>query len=421
MDRFALSYGEIAGGILALSAALHRRLGASDFGVKLSAALRHPRNSRKRKEYRAIVRTRLEQQRHDAHGAKLPVPLQRLPDLSARLDVDAPSNATSQSRIQRWVKWLRRGSPRDTPALMTKLSLIALLRESAIRLRQNGWGQTPRGRLLIDAFLWPSDYAKLKAIYCKFYGTPLRLTRPVLFSDSLPRKLFNRTALQTIFADKIAVRDFVRSKVGESVLTQLYWTGTDLQDLKPKLLPNEFVLKANHGSGMSLIAHDRDTVDWNLFRETAKEWLALDYSEGWAEWQYRWIPRALLIEEYLPGNDGEPPLDYKFFCFGGRAKLVQIDFDRFTNHKRTFVDRSFKVVDFSLVYPRYSGSLLARPKHFDEMIAIAEVLAKDQPFLRVDLYDVGRPIFGELTLHPEAGLARFDPPEFDHYLGDWLA
>jgi hypothetical protein len=310
----------------------------------------------------------------------------------------------------------------DSLALMTKTSHIALLRESAMRLRQKGWGRTPRGRLLIDAFLWPSDYVKLKEEYYKFYGRPLRLMRPVLFSEKLQRrKLFNRTALQTIFADKIAVRDYVKSKVGENVLTRLYWTGNDLRDLKPEFLPNQFVLKANHGSNMNLIVHDRDTVDWNSFRETTKGWLASDYSEDWAEWQYRWIPRALLIEEYLLGKNGEPPLDYKFFCFGGRAKIVQIDFDRFTNHTRAFVDRSFKVVDFGFVYPRYSGPLLARPKIFDEMIAIAEGLAKDEPFLRVDLYDVGKPIFGELTLHPESGFARFDPPEFDHYLGDWLA
>ena len=98
--------------------------------------------------------------------------------------------------------------------------------------------------------------------------------------------------MHTIFADKIAVRNYVRSKIGESVLTRLYWTGTDLQDLKPEFLPSRFVLKANHGCDMNLIVRDRDAVDWNTFRETTKGWLARGYGELRGEWQYRWIPRG---------------------------------------------------------------------------------------------------------------------------------
>ena len=51
------------------------------------------------------------------------------------------------------------------------------------------------------------------------------------------------------------------------------------------------------------------------------------------------------------------------------------------------------------------------------MRQIAERLAADEAFLRVDLYDVGRPIFGELTLHPNGGRVQFDPPEWDLRLG----
>jgi len=35
------------------------------------------------------------------------------------------------------------------------------------------------------------------------------------------------------------------------------------------------------------------------------------------------------------------------------------------------------------------------------MIEMTEALAGRKSFIRVDLYDIGRPIFGELTLHPE--------------------
>ena len=51
------------------------------------------------------------------------------------------------------------------------------------------------------------------------------------------------------------------------------------------------------------------------------------------------------------------------------------------------------------------------------MREIAERLAMEELFVRVDLYDVGRPVFGELTLHPGAGHAKFEPPELDEQLG----
>jgi hypothetical protein len=48
---------------------------------------------------------------------------------------------------------------------------------------------------------------------------------------------------------------------------------------------------------------------------------------------------------------------------------------------------------------------------------IAECLSEEEPFLRIDLYDIGRPMFGEIAMHPETGLGRWDPPEWDQMLG----
>jgi len=57
--------------------------------------------------------------------------------------------------------------------------------------------------------------------------------------------------------------------------------------------------------------------------------------------------------------------------------------------------------------------MIIRPACFEQMIQIAEKLSQGEIVIRVDLYDLGRPIFGELTLHPEAGTGRFTPAEWD--------
>jgi hypothetical protein len=54
------------------------------------------------------------------------------------------------------------------------------------------------------------------------------------------------------------------------------------------------------------------------------------------------------------------------------------------------------------------------------MIDLAERIAQGFDFLRVDLYQVEERIyFGEITVYPNAGLAPFQPAEWDRKLGDW--
>ena len=68
------------------------------------------------------------------------------------------------------------------------------------------------------------------------------------------------------------------------------------------------------------------------------------------------------------------------------------------------------------VHPPCLGDLTC-PTCYQQMREIAECLSIGEPFLRVDLYDVGRPAFGELTLHPQAGHGQFEPSEWDQRLG----
>ena len=55
------------------------------------------------------------------------------------------------------------------------------------------------------------------------------------------------------------------------------------------------------------------------------------------------------------------------------------------------------------------------------MIQIAEKLAQNIPFVRVDFYEINDKLyFGELTFFPGAGLTKFEPEEFDQKFGDLI-
>ena len=62
-----------------------------------------------------------------------------------------------------------------------------------------------------------------------------------------------------------------------------------------------------------------------------------------------------------------------------------------------------------------------KPKKYDQMLRLAEKLAADFPFVRVDLYEIeSRIYFSEFTLTPVGGFIPFNPPEWDLKLGSML-
>ena len=67
------------------------------------------------------------------------------------------------------------------------------------------------------------------------------------------------------------------------------------------------------------------------------------------------------------------------------------------------------------------GYIIELPNNLKEMIALAERLSKNDPFLRVDFYNVnGRILFGELTFYPTSGLGKWTTEESDMKIGKYL-
>ena len=61
------------------------------------------------------------------------------------------------------------------------------------------------------------------------------------------------------------------------------------------------------------------------------------------------------------------------------------------------------------------------PNNIKEMIALAERLSKNEPFLRVDFYNVnGIIFFGELTFYPASGMGKWTTEEADMKIGEYF-
>ncbi len=273
------------------------------------------------------------------------------------------------------------------------------------------------GRHIADAILLPYDVKNIFSAYRAGFNTYPNFIHPRNFNEYIQRcKLTCRGSFYTQCTDKLLVRDYIEKKIGGGYLTKLLWHGKDLRTVDISALPDSFIIKANQGSGANIIVRDKDSFDFDKACHTTSAWLEHDNSIHYAEWQYRWIEPQLLIEELLTNADGSIPYDYKFFCFRGRAEFLQIDFDRYSDHRRNLYDRDFNLLPVKLQYPNYF-SPVEKPKCYDEMRSLSETISNGEPFVRVDLYDVNGPIFGEMTFSPGAGRERFEPEEWNVRLG----
>lgn len=254
---------------------------------------------------------------------------------------------------------------------------------------------------IVDALLFPRDFALAIALGKGSSRSIPHLLHPRDFNEAtLKRMLFDREWKYAEWSDKFAVRDYVRKKVGPSILVPLLWSGTDLKEVEKMELPSRFVIKANHGSGTNLIVRDKTVFDWKEALKTTANWLREDYSARFGEWQYRWMSRKILVEQFLEQPDGLL-LDFKIHVFHGKPLFVQV-IDRVGTHCECGYDPQWNRLGWALTYPVLNDPI-PKPKNLSEMLEIAHELSDDTPYVRVDLYNIeGKVFFGELTLHPGA-------------------
>jgi hypothetical protein len=252
----------------------------------------------------------------------------------------------------------------------------------------------------------------------RVHGQLPNIVCPTTFSEKiLHRNLFDRRPLLREIADKAAVRSYVEARLGAQVLPQLYWLTTQPESIPFDDLPDKFVVKPTHGSGWFEVVTDKSTLNRVALLDTCADWLKRSYYDETGEIVYKHIRPRILVEQFIDDGSGGLPSDYKLFVFGGRVEFIYVVTDRLTNHKRRLYSRAWEKLDVRLESAEAEGEG-PRPPHLLDMIAAAETLGRDWDFIRVDMYDTPTQFyFGELTMTPGGGRFRFDPKEYDRYLG----
>lgn len=236
------------------------------------------------------------------------------------------------------------------------------------------------------------------------------LLKPQTFNQKLCYKMvFDRRPLVVTFADKLRAREYVRQKIGSDVLLNLLVVATSPDDIHFDQLPWRFVLKTNHGSGYVRIVKDKTLEDESDLRRICRGWLSQNYGDLTGEWAYKSITPKIMVESFLENGNGDVASDYKFFVFNGRVFMIQVDLDRFTDHRNAVFTPDWQRIQVRYVCPT-ADRPVAKPACLERMLKMAECLGAETDFVRVDLFEVdGRVYFGELTNYPLGGPRNLNP------------
>lgn len=268
------------------------------------------------------------------------------------------------------------------------------------------------------------DEPMLKFQYWIKTGRYLDLHNPKRFTEKLQwYKLYYRNPLMKQCVNKFAVREYVKSKGLENTLVKLYAHYDHVNDINWDEIPDNFVIKTQHGGGglNVLLCHDKsEETRKKIVSKLSYNTIITPSKRGGREWAYWEISTGIVIEELLVNREyPEAGInDYKIFCYNGHAKYIIVDVDRYIGHKRNFYDINWNNLHVRSDCPP-SDREVEQPDNLEEMLKIAEKLSKDFPYVRVDLYNVsGKVYFGELTFYPWSGYVQFTPDEWDLKFGE---
>jgi len=266
------------------------------------------------------------------------------------------------------------------------------------------------------------DKFYVKAQYWLKTGKKLNLKNPQTFSEKLQwLKLYDKKPEYTIMADKITAKKYVANIIGDEYIIPTLGVWNRFEDINFDELPDQFVLKTNHDSGGIIICKNKNNLNIDFARNKLEKHLRRNVYAVSREYPYKNIKPQIFAEKYMVDESGTELKDYKFFCFNGQVKYIQVDFNRFTNHQRNIYDTHWRFQDFMIKYPNNKNYMIKKPVNLDKMISIAETLSKGLPHLRVDLYSIDNNIyFGELSFCHGSGMERFTPNEWDHKFGSLL-
>lgn len=232
----------------------------------------------------------------------------------------------------------------------------------------------------------------------------------------------------TQLSDKLQAKAYAQQRVPELRVAEVFQVEADPTRLRFDSLPPVAMLKTNHSSGTVKVI--RAPYDRDALVQLATRWLQQRWPDckQRIEHHYRGIAPRVFLEEFLADDPDVSVAEYRFMVFHGRVELVYHVAHFPDGSREKFVlDRAWQpkpIPRFEAIgLPAYIANpnkLPSPPPVFERMLAAAETLADDFPYVRIDLFHArGAMYFGEMTFAPLNTFFKF-PYATDLQLGALL-
>ncbi|MCA1241594.1 hypothetical protein LC092_04000 [Stappia stellulata] len=196
---------------------------------------------------------------------------------------------------------------------------------------------------------------------------------------------------RVLTSDKELVKGFIRQRIGETHVVPTLAVLRSKQKIRDFVFPNRCVIKPTHTSGDIILRRNGEPVDMT----TVLGWMDKNYYRDLREANNRDLAPKIIVEPFV--FDADAVDDMKVFCYRGKARIIQWDFDRHSGLTRALYTCDLEPLEASLLYPR-ATKRKERPRNLDAMLEAAERLASAFDLVRIDMYTNDRDfLVGEIT------------------------
>lgn len=163
------------------------------------------------------------------------------------------------------------------------------------------------------------DY--MECFYRKHEYLP-NISKPLNFAELWMADYVKQNCFRDIYdlADRVYVREYVKSKGYEHILPELYGVYSSADEIDFDKLPKKFALKCSKGCGLNLVCTNKDWINVEEWKARANEWLTRTKFNPYSwEIHYNVGSPKLIIEEYIEPDEGDcMPASYDIFCRYGK-------------------------------------------------------------------------------------------------------
>lgn len=240
-------------------------------------------------------------------------------------------------------------------------------------------------------------------------------------------KFYGDTSLWPLLADKYRVREYVKECGLEDSLVPIIGKWDSVDDIDWNILPQQFVMKCNNGSGDVIICKDKKSLNIEETKKHFKKCLNKKFGSRSGEPHYAHIKPCIIAEKLLDAStqpcNSSSLVDYKIWVFDGKPMFVWCTWNREGYHANVALfDMNWEFhPEWSVWTNHYikPEKLIPKPECFNQLIEIAGRLSKGLPAARIDLYVINNHVyFGEITMTSNAGYMNFYTQSFLNKLGD---